>query len=80
MNREEFWCLAIVRGTCKRCGREVERQMKVNRSWKNHMLPDGRRAEEPVGFGYMGDCVCGKAMGGEVSWPFLAVFDEKEEP
>ena len=74
-----FWSMAVIRGTCKVCGRILERDTLVNRDWTNHMA-DGIKAEEPIPFGYMGDCACGKAVGGHVSWPYLAVFEEREEP
>jgi hypothetical protein len=75
---DELWGMAVLRGTCKACGRELVKEMLVNRDWTN--LMDGTvRLPEPVPFGYMGNCVCGKTVGGTVSWPWLIVLDEEAE-
>ena len=79
MSMNAFWCMAIVRGTCKRCGRELEREVQVNRDWINNPMTDGIRMDEPIPFGYMGDCACGALLDGMVHWPYLAVFDERAE-
>lgn len=71
---EERWCMAVVRGVCEDCGRVTEREAKVNRSW----IEKGEEREEwddPVFFGYMGDCVCGRGMSGKVEWPWMWVVD-----
>ena len=78
MNTEPYWSLAIVRGMCKKCGRVMELEHPVNRNWINNMTEDGKRKEEPIAYGYMGDCICGQLLNGKVSWPFLAVFEEEE--
>ena len=78
MNTEPYWSLAVVRGTCKKCGRVTELEHPVNRNWINNMTEDGERKDEPIAYGYMGDCACGALLDGRVSWPFLAVFEEEE--
>lgn len=71
--KKELWGIAVITGTCLRCGRENVKERKVNRGWitKRHI--------EPISFGYMGDCgYCGMSIGGSVEWKCLIVQDEVE--
>lgn len=70
----ELWCMAVVKGICPDCGRPLVMERKVNRSW---VIRD--KLEEPVFFGYMGDCLCGRGMDGLVEWPWMWVGKIEQE-